>query len=99
VMAERAVGVGLLVHVKGNRYFTLPRIRDLARVAERLAVEVGDEGFGAAAYRDATGIGRNVTIELLEYFDRVGLTRRLGNARRLHRSAGELITELWTDDS
>ena len=99
VMAERAVGAGLLVHVKGNRYFTLPRIRDLARVAERLALEVGEDGFGAAAYRDATGIGRNVTIELLEYFDRVGLTRRLGNARRLRRSAEELITELWTDDS
>ena len=43
--------------------------------------------------------GRNVTIELLEYFDRVGLTRRLGNARRLRRTADELITELWTDDS
>jgi selenocysteine-specific elongation factor len=97
-MAERAIGAGLLVHVKGNRYFTLPRIRELARVAERLALETGDEGFGAAAFRDASGIGRNVTIELLEYFDRAGLTRRIGNIRRLHRNAETLIAELWTNE-
>ena len=97
-MAERAIGAGLLVHVKGNRYFTLPRIRDLARIAERLALESTETGFGAGAFRDASGIGRNVTIELLEYFDRAGLTRRVGNVRHLHRDAETLITELWTNE-
>lgn len=97
-MADRAIGAGLLVHVKGNRYFTLPRIRDLARAAERLAGETGEDGFDAAAFRDASGIGRNVTIELLEYFDRVGLTRRIGNSRRLNRSAEAMIVELWTNE-
>jgi len=97
-MADRAIGAGLLVHVKGNRYFTLPRIRDLARVAERLANDTSEEGFGAGAFRDASGIGRNVTIELLEYFDRVGLTRRVGNVRFLRRSADALIAEHWTNE-
>ncbi|MEM7408469.1 MAG: selenocysteine-specific translation elongation factor [Pseudomonadota bacterium] len=97
-MADRAIGAGLLVHVKGNRYFTLPRIRDLARVAGRLAEERGEDGFDAAAFRDASGIGRNVTIELLEYFDRAGLTRRVGNIRRLSRSAEAMIVELWTNE-
>ena len=59
---------------------------------------VAIDGFGAGAFRDASGIGRNVTIELLEYFDRVGLTRRVGNVRFLRRSADALIAEHWTNE-
>ena len=33
--------------------------------------------------RDVIGIGRNVVIEILEFFDRVGYTRRVGDAHRL----------------
>jgi hypothetical protein len=32
-------------------------------------------------FRDETGIGRNVAIEVLEYFDSKGFTRRQGNDR------------------
>ena len=39
--------------------------------------------FTAAAYKDRSGIGRNVTIELLEFFDKEGFTRREGDARRI----------------
>ena len=41
--------------------------------------------FTAAAYKDRSGIGRNVTIELLEFFDKEGFTRREGDARRIVR--------------
>jgi selenocysteine-specific elongation factor len=37
----------------------------------------------AAHYRDAIGIGRKRTIQILEFFDRVGYTRRTGDARVL----------------
>ena len=40
-------------------------------------------GFTAAQFRDATGVGRNFTIQLLEFFDRIGVTRRLGDLRRI----------------
>jgi hypothetical protein len=33
------------------------------------------------AFRDASGIGRNLCIEILEYFDAKGFTRREGNSR------------------
>jgi selenocysteine-specific elongation factor len=94
-MAERAVGAGLLAHVNGNRFFTLPRLRELAGVAEELAQRQDDEGFSAAQFRDASGIGRNVTIELLEYFDRIALTRRLGNVRKLRNSAAHVADQHW----
>ncbi|MDB5992546.1 MAG: selB [Herbaspirillum sp.] len=34
----------------------------------------------AAAFRDATGLGRKRAIQLLEFFDRVGYTRRIADA-------------------
>ena len=94
-MAERAVGAGLLAHITGNRFFTLNRLRTLALIAEEVANNADEGSFTAAQYRDASGIGRNVTIELLEYFDRVGLTRRLGNVRKLRRRAEVVAAEHW----
>ncbi|NKC10869.1 MAG: selenocysteine-specific translation elongation factor [Gammaproteobacteria bacterium] len=96
-MAERAVGAGILAHVNANRFFTLPRLRELAHMAEQLANQHSTEGFTAAAFRDVSGIGRNATIELLEYFDRVGLTRRIGNIRRLQQPAQAVIAKHWSE--
>ena len=39
--------------------------------------------FSAADYRDASGIGRNLTIQVLEYLDRAGVTRFLREQRFL----------------
>jgi selenocysteine-specific elongation factor len=36
-----------------------------------------------AAFRDAVGLGRKRSIQILEYFDRIGLTRRLGDKRQI----------------
>jgi selenocysteine-specific elongation factor len=38
-----------------------------------------------AAYRDAPGLGRNLAISMLEYFDSEKITRRIGDTRRLTR--------------
>ncbi len=37
----------------------------------------------AAQFRDATGLGRKRAIQLLEYFDRIGLLRRVGDLHKL----------------
>ena len=47
--------------------------------------------FSAADFRDHCGIGRNTVIEVLEHFDRAGLTRRQGQVRRLRRKAAGLF--------
>ncbi len=62
----------------------------LAAIARRLA-----EGQGtvtAAAFRDATGLGRKRAIQHLEHFDRVGLLRRVGDEHRL-RADSALFAE------
>ena len=69
---------GLLVRVAKNRFFLPASVEELRRIAEELARKEGK--ILAAAYRDRSGIGRNVTIEVLEYFDRIKFTRRAGDA-------------------
>ena len=48
--------------------------------------------FTAAQFRDATGLGRKRAIQVMEYFDRVGLLRRIGDVHRL-RSDTALFSE------
>jgi hypothetical protein len=42
-------------------------------------------------FRDCTGIGRNLAIEVLEFFDSVGLTKRDGNTRTLIAEAKNIF--------
>jgi len=36
-----------------------------------------------AAFRDMLGIGRKRSVQILEYFDRIGLTRRVADQRHI----------------
>ena len=81
---QAATRGGSLIRVAENRYFLPERILQLAELTEQLAAQSQDgEGFSVIRFRDETGIGRNLCIEILEYFDSVGFTRRDGNSRFL----------------
>ncbi|HCL85594.1 MAG TPA: selenocysteine-specific translation elongation factor, partial [Comamonadaceae bacterium] len=56
----------------------LERLAALAR-----ACQEADGGLNAAAFRDATGLGRKRAIQVLEFFNRVGFTRRVKDAHLL----------------
>ena len=87
----RAQQLGLALRVTDNRSFLPETVLELAEIAENLA-EKADEGlFEAKEFRDQTGIGRNLTIEVLEYFDRTGFTRRTQAGRRIQRPAAEVF--------
>ena len=88
---RRAARRGLVFAVAKNRYFPPDAIRELAGLAETLAAETADGLFEASAYKDRSGIGRNVTIEVLEFFDSSGFTRRQGNARKVMRSVADVF--------
>ena len=69
-----------LVRLSANRLMTPDRLREMTAIV----VDLGAKGpFTVAEVRDATGLGRNASIELLEYMDRSRMTRRSGNARTL----------------
>jgi selenocysteine-specific elongation factor len=80
---EHASRLGHLVRVSKNRFFLPEAMDELARVAARLAGESAGGLFDAAAYRDRSGLGRNVTIEVLEFMDRMRITRYAGGRRRI----------------
>ena len=87
----RSAGRGLLVKVAPNRFFHPGAVRRLAEVAEGLAAAADDGRFDAKTFRDTSGIGRNLTIQVLEYFDGAGFTRRIGDARIVVRRAADLF--------
>ena len=66
--------------------------RALANIAEALAAEADNNEFNPSAYRDRSGIGRNLTIEVLEFFDKTGFTRRTKQGRRIDASAQDIFT-------
>ena len=80
---ERCATLGHLVRVARNRFFLAATVDALIRIAQQLASESPQGSFDAASYRDRTGIGRNLTIEVLEFLDRVRVTRFAGGRRRL----------------
>ena len=78
----RAHRLGHLLRVAPNRFYLPPTVAELVRHARELAAESADGGVDAAAYRDRTGIGRNLTVQVLEFLDREGLTRFDGKRHR-----------------
>ena len=65
-------------------YFVLPATAaDLADDARRVAAENPERLLTVGRFREATGISRHATMPILEYFDRIGLTRRVREGRIL----------------
>lgn len=72
---KRVARIGEAYPVAHDHYFTAEAVADLAhRVA---AIEARDGLTRAAALRDEIGGGRKVAIHILEFFDRIGYTRRV----------------------
>ena len=93
----RASRLGLVVRVTANRFFLLDAIQHLAAVTEDLAARNKDRRVTAAALRDAANMGRTVAIEVLEYFDRLKLTRRVGDSHELVGKAADIMGSSATD--
>lgn len=62
-------------------FYSRAGIAQLARIARDL--EQRDGSVRAAQFRDSIQIGRKRAIQILEFFDRIGYTRRAGDAHRV----------------
>jgi selenocysteine-specific elongation factor len=63
-------------------------VRELATLARDIAER--DGAVEAARFRDATGLGRKRAIQILEYLDRAGLTRRVRDSHVLREDSAWL---------
>src|SRR5262245_28289721 len=72
---------GEVYQVVKDLFYSKRVVAELAAIAAEL--ERSDGEVRAAVFRDRTGLGRKRAIQILEFFDRVGYTRRVKEAHRL----------------
>ena len=80
---KRAIQYELVIKVSDKRYYLTETIDVLKKLVRKTFENSGNVGFSVAEFRNDSGIGRNAVVEILEYFDRVGFTKRLGQVRKL----------------
>ena len=81
---RHAAQQGLIVAIVKDRYYRNDRIVAFANLIREL-----DQARGttcAADFRDRLNVGRKLAIQILEYFNRIGFTRRRGNDHLLRDS-------------
>ncbi|CAI1904776.1 selenocysteine-specific translation elongation factor [Serratia proteamaculans] len=78
---RKAAQLGHVTAVVVDRYYLSRRIDQFAALIRELDVEQGSAN--AADFRDRLGVGRKLAIQVLEFFDRSGFTRRKGNQHLL----------------
>jgi selenocysteine-specific elongation factor len=74
---------GKIAKVTTDLYFSSPALEKAkSALTSHLSAH---EDISAASFRDLLGISRKTAIPLLEYFDRTGLTLRVGDVRKLRK--------------
>lgn len=80
-----AAQLGLVTAILKDRYYRNDRIQTFANLIRELDQTQG--ATSAADFRDSLGVGRKLAVQILEYFDRIGFTRRRGNDHLLRDKA------------
>ena len=81
---------GDVMRVPPNRFYPRTTLATLAATAHALS-RVNPNGFTAAQYRDATGVGRSLAIEILEFLDTLAITQRIGDARKARKDFAPIL--------
>lgn len=89
---RRAELAGHVTLAAPRRYFPNDILLELANRAKAIAAENPKGTFSVAEFGRRTRLGRNLSVTLLEFFDRIGLTRRHGNARRFRDEPGAILS-------
>ena len=78
---KRLMRMGQVVEIAPDHFFLRETVAEMAAIA---ADSAGADGLlTAAGFRDRLDNGRKVAIQILEFFDRAGVTVRSGDMRRV----------------
>jgi selenocysteine-specific elongation factor len=83
---RKVVTQGSVYQVVHDLFYDRDCVAELAAILSQLAEEHG--AVSAARYRDAVGLGRKRAIQILEFFDRIGYTRRVRDQHVLRPDSG-----------
>ncbi|CDI03083.1 selenocysteinyl-tRNA-specific translation factor [Candidatus Competibacter denitrificans Run_A_D11] len=82
-LLKQLAGMGEVFQVAQDHFFTREAVAELSALAFALAEQEG--AARAASFRDRIGGGRKVAIHILEFFDRLGYSHRIGDEHRIFR--------------
>jgi selenocysteine-specific elongation factor len=82
---HRKSRTGDIIRVTPDRFYPRATLAQLAAIAQATAQAAPGGQFTAAQFRDRCGLGRSLAIEILECLDRLGITQRLGDARKMRK--------------
>jgi selenocysteine-specific elongation factor len=78
---KRLQRIGHVVEIAADHFFLRETVAEMAATAAEIAASEG--GLTAASFRDRLDNGRKVAIQVLEFFDKAGVTVRSGDLRRV----------------
>ncbi|MCT8264106.1 selenocysteine-specific translation elongation factor [Proteus terrae] len=73
-LLRKAAQLGLIIPIIADRYYTHQTIEKFASIIVKYNESNGS--VTAADFRDELSVGRKLAVQILEYFDRTGFTRR-----------------------
>jgi selenocysteine-specific elongation factor len=86
--------MGKLDEIAQDHFFLRETVAEMAEMVADLGAKAPDSQFTAAQFRDRLDNGRKVAIQILEFFDRHGVTLRRGDLRRVNTHRLDLFGRL-----
>jgi selenocysteine-specific elongation factor len=80
---ELMIGEGMLVKVKEDLYYNRETLEKLKDELVAFILEKGE--ISTPTFKDMTGASRKYVIPLIEYFDAINVTIRIGDIRKLRK--------------
>jgi selenocysteine-specific elongation factor len=88
---KRAGRMGWADEMAHDHFFLRSTVREMTTIIADLSAAAKDGSFSAAQFRDQVDNGRKVAIQILDFFDRHGVTLRKGDERRVNRHRLDLF--------
>jgi selenocysteine-specific elongation factor len=83
-LLKQLVRKGRVEEIIPDQFFLPDVVKEMAAIAVDIADGNADRTLTAAQFRDRLNNGRKVAIQILEYFDRRGITMRRGDLRKIN---------------
>lgn len=76
--------LGRVDQIRQDHFFTRATTAEMVEIIREVAAQAEHGEFVAGVFRDRVNNGRKVAIEILDFFDRHGVTLRRGDLRRIN---------------
>ena len=88
-LMKQLAKLGLVIEIAEDHFFLRDAVSEMVDIVADIAAKSATGEIGAAQFRDrleafGEGVGRKVAIQILEFFDRSGVTLRRGDLRRIN---------------